>query len=335
MPQTTDVCLTGLSSIDDEKFGRYTVPQSLEGIANPPEKIFIFRGECKPSEAAAASIANTLNASGISREKVQFLISASSTPDFNNPSLAQCALAQFPGWSIGGIEIRQSAAGFDYAIGLAKNLVKGGIYESIIVVATEFLSRNYAAFSEDAPRSQSIEYARAVSGDGVVSCLVCSGRFLAEHKITSPAFSVIKNLNLANGNGAAAFTTPVPSTSRMPLRMSPKDLRLNEHLPRIDREQFLRFTREGFGEEIKAASSWAESIVVNAPAADFLSACGIRGDTRRVYDAFISRGYCGAAGSGLGLLALTAERKLGAKERVVTISAGAGINLGATLLEAL
>jgi hypothetical protein len=284
----------------------------LLGLSNGG--ILSFDG-LKPSDAAYTSINKSLEISGLNISEVDFLISASTTPDFNNPSLAQSVLGKFQDIQIGGIEIRQSGAGFHFALDLALNFIRSGLHDSIVIVCTEFLARAFKSKNPIEKHSE-LSAAEEISADAVFSCLVCSQDFLNRKNIKGEKFLVKNCAVFSSEAGSEAFRTEIPSSSRCPERITVKDIEKNLHLPHLNKSLFKEISAEKCGKCIEEYKSAAEGHFISHSPGE----CG-------------TGQYQGSAGIGNSILELLTAKKLKSGEILFTHSSGAGLNWGVSNLE--
>lgn len=312
----------------DPQQGQYLIGLSNAGIES-------FEG-LKPSDAAVRSITNTLELSGIEIADVDFLISATTTPDYNNPGLSQSILGKFPNIHIGGLEIRQSAAGFHFAVDLAKNFISAGVYKSIIIVCTEFLARSYQARQYSVLPDPDLEAAQAISRDAVFSCLVCSEEFKTKLKMSATGFKLGQCAVYSSEKGVDSFSTQIPSSSQNPERITKDNLKANMHLPKLDTESFVSAVQSAVPESLgKFDFANCKYFVTHSPIPalhkklNWNSAC----PSAESVDVIESLGYQGAAGIGSALIELQKKNVLAKSEKLSSLAVGAGLNWGMLNME--
>ena len=274
-------------------------------------------------------------------KQVDFLISASSTPDFNNPGLAQSVLGLFEGWYAGGLEIRQSAAGFHYAVDLAKNLIEAGTYQSIALISAEFLARMYLAREENEEVDESLDYAHSISSDAVFACLLCSQDFKEKNNLEKSAatFKVLEAGVSSHSAAAESFMIKFPSSSQCPQRITEENIISNEHLAKLDIKQFLQAAKEYFLPNFtafvkKCTDSTSPALFLShAPTAKILTQleadCGLIEE----FDIFTGHGYQAAAGIGNTLVAILERGKIRQGDLLHSVALGAGLNWGYSMFE--
>lgn len=100
---------------------------------------------------------------GISSDDIDFIIVATSTPDYLAMSTACLIQHALGAKKASAIDVQAACSGYLYALAIAKSFVEGGVYQNILVVASEKLSSivNYK------DRSTCILF-----GDGASACIV-------------------------------------------------------------------------------------------------------------------------------------------------------------------
>ena len=110
------------------------------------EKVTGIRTRCfvddEDTEMMAAEASRkALEAAGMSASDCDFIIVSSFTPTRDIPNIA-CSVGHMIGADgVGGFPLNTACAGFVYALSVAYALIKAEIYENILVVSSESLSR--------------------------------------------------------------------------------------------------------------------------------------------------------------------------------------------------
>jgi 3-oxoacyl-[acyl-carrier-protein] synthase-3 len=118
--------------------------------------------EYSSTMGTAASLTAIADAE-LTPDQIDFIIVATSTPDYTFPSTACLIQDQIGAKSAGAIDIQAACTGYLYALSMAKAWVETGAYRNILVVAPEKLSSiiNYK------DRTTCILF-----GDGAAACIV-------------------------------------------------------------------------------------------------------------------------------------------------------------------
>ncbi|UOF91326.1 ketoacyl-ACP synthase III [Fodinisporobacter ferrooxydans] len=93
------------------------------------------------SDLSIAAVENLMETSGKSVEDVDFIIVATTTPDYPFPSVASRIQAKFGIANAGSVDISATCAGFAYALHMANGLITAGLHKKILVIGAETLSK--------------------------------------------------------------------------------------------------------------------------------------------------------------------------------------------------
>ena len=86
----------------------------------------------------AAKIA--IERSGISNDAIDFIVFATISPDYYFPGPGVALQQELGLKTIGALDIRNQCSGFIYALSIADQFIKTGMYKNILVVASEVQS---------------------------------------------------------------------------------------------------------------------------------------------------------------------------------------------------
>ena len=106
--------------------------------------------------AAKASILS-LERARVSKEEIDFIIFATITPDYFIPGNAVLLQRELGLKTIGALDIRNACSGFIYALSIADQFIKTGMYHKILVVGAEIQSS--ALDKSDEGRSSAVIFA--------------------------------------------------------------------------------------------------------------------------------------------------------------------------------
>ncbi len=148
-----------------------------------------------PSDLAIPATEEALNSAGLSVEDIDFMIFATSTPDYYIPG-SGCLLQEKMGFNeIGTLDIRVQCSGFVYGISIAEQYIKTGAFNNILLVGAEVQST--AMDLSDKGRDTAV-----IFGDGAGVAIIQSteedcgilsthmhteGKYLKELWVESPA----------------------------------------------------------------------------------------------------------------------------------------------------
>jgi len=101
------------------------------------ERRHIIRGEDTTTSMGVRAAKIAIERSGISNDDIDFIIFATLSPDYYFPGpgvLVQRDLGLKP---IGALDVRNQCSGFIYAISIADQYIKTGMYKNILVIGSE------------------------------------------------------------------------------------------------------------------------------------------------------------------------------------------------------
>ena len=103
------------------------------------ERRYVEKG-VGPSDLAIPAVEQALEAAGLTVGDIDFIIFATSTPDFYAPG-SGCVLQEKMGFNeIGALDIRVQCSGFIYGISIAEQYIKTGTFKNILLIGAEVQS---------------------------------------------------------------------------------------------------------------------------------------------------------------------------------------------------
>ena len=174
------------------------------------ERRFASKG-VGPSDLAIPATEQALKAANLSVKEIDFLIFATSTPDYYIPG-SGCLLQDKMGFNnIGALDIRVQCSGFIYGLSIAEQYVKMGKFKNVLLIGSEVQST--AMELNDNGRDVSV-----IFGDGAGATIISAtdesrgilsthmhsdGKYLKELWMEAPASNAgrprIKNEDLLQG----------------------------------------------------------------------------------------------------------------------------------------
>jgi 3-oxoacyl-[acyl-carrier-protein] synthase-3 len=106
---------------------------------------------------AAKASSMALERAKVSKDEIDFIIFATITPDYFIPGNAVLLQRELGLTTIGALDIRNACSGFIYALSIADQFIKTGMYQKILVVGAEIQSS--ALDKSDAGRSSAVIFA--------------------------------------------------------------------------------------------------------------------------------------------------------------------------------
>ncbi|MEK8180903.1 beta-ketoacyl-ACP synthase III [Flavobacterium buctense] len=104
------------------------------------ERRHIKRGEDTTTSMGVKAAKIAIERSGISNDEIDFIVFATISPDFYFPGPGVALQKELGLKTIGALDIRNQCSGFIYALSIADQYIKTGMYKNILVVASELQS---------------------------------------------------------------------------------------------------------------------------------------------------------------------------------------------------
>ena len=158
------------------------------------ERRYVEKG-VGPSDLAIPATEQALEAAGLKVSDIEFIIFATSTPDFYAPG-SGCVLQEKMGFNeIGALDIRVQCSGFIYGLSIAEQYIRTGTFKNILLIGAEVQST--AMNLTDEGRDTAI-----IFGDGAGAAIISAteenrgilsthmhseGRYLKELWLEAPA----------------------------------------------------------------------------------------------------------------------------------------------------
>ena len=103
------------------------------------ERRYVEKG-VGPSDLAISATEQALKAAGLNVSDIDFIIFATSTPDFYAPG-SGCVLQEKMGFNeIGALDIRVQCSGFIYGLSIAEQYIRTGNFKNILLIGAEVQS---------------------------------------------------------------------------------------------------------------------------------------------------------------------------------------------------
>jgi len=104
------------------------------------ERRHILRGQDTTTSMGVKAAKIALERSGIANEDIDFIVFATISPDYYFPGPGVALQNELGMKTIGALDIRNQCSGFVYALSVADQFIKTGMYKNILVVASEVQS---------------------------------------------------------------------------------------------------------------------------------------------------------------------------------------------------
>jgi 3-oxoacyl-[acyl-carrier-protein] synthase-3 len=104
------------------------------------ERRHIKRGEDTTTSMGVKAAKIAIERSGVSNDEIDFIVFATISPDYYFPGPGVALQKELGLKTIGALDIRNQCSGFIYALSIADQYIKTGMYKNILVVASELQS---------------------------------------------------------------------------------------------------------------------------------------------------------------------------------------------------
>lgn len=196
---------------------------------------FVVDGQSTTDLAIPAAEA-ALKSAGTTVDDIDFIIFATSTPDYYAPG-SGCLLQDRMGFrEIGALDVRVQCSGFVYGLSIADQYIKTGMYRNILLIGAEVQSTGLDLSDEG--RDVSVLF-----GDGAGAVVISA---------TDEDRGILSTHLHSEGKHARELWVESPSTRRNPT-ISAADLEAGRHLLRMNGREVFRNAVARFPEVIMEA----------------------------------------------------------------------------------
>ena len=178
------------------------------------ERRFADKGQ-GPSDLAIPAVQMALDNSKLTTDDIDFIIFATSTPDYYIPGSGCLIQEKMNFKNIGALDVRCQCSGFIYAISIADQYIKTGMYENILVIGAEVQStgmdlsndgRNTAIIFADGAGAAILSPTK--EDKGILSThLRTDGKYVKELWLEAPSSKVKPRLTESILSGKKQFLT--------------------------------------------------------------------------------------------------------------------------------
>lgn len=272
------------------------------------------------SDMGFCAAERAIASAGITPEQIDLILFATITPDFVFPSTACLIQAKLKAVNAAAVDIQAACTGFIYALSQAKAYIESGLYQNILVVASEKLSSiiNY----ED--RNTCILF-----GDGASACVVSNqGNGLLVRDICLGADGELAELVMVPAGGSRKPTSQETlCAAEHYLRMEGKEV-FKHAVRRMESASKMCLDRAGLQEN---EISWfiphqANMRIIEAIAKRFAI------PSEKVFLTIHKYGNTSASSIGIALAELLRTHKVCNGENILLTAFGAGLTWGAAVL---
>lgn len=101
------------------------------------ERRHIIRGEDTTTSMGVKAAKIAIERSGVSNDEIDFVVFATLSPDFYFPGPGVAVQKELGLRTVGALDVRNQCSGFVYAISVADQYIKTGMYKNILVIGSE------------------------------------------------------------------------------------------------------------------------------------------------------------------------------------------------------
>ena len=201
------------------------------------ERRFFVEGKDTVSSMAVEATKIALERAGKRAEDIDFIVFATLSSDYNFPGSGVLLQRKLPFRNIGAIDIRTQCSGFLFALSVADQYIKTGMYKTVLVVGSEVQSNVFEL--SDRGRSMSV-----IFGDG-------AGAVVLE-ATDEPNKGILTTKLHSDGKFAEELYLEHPG-SRRKIRFSPDMMEKGELLPYMNGKLVFMNALKFFPEVVREA----------------------------------------------------------------------------------
>ena len=104
------------------------------------ERRHVIRGEDTTTSMGVKAAKIAIERSGVAKEDIDFIIFATLSPDYYFPGPGVLVQRDLGLRTVGALDVRNQCSGFVYAISIADQYIKTGMYKNVLVIGSELHS---------------------------------------------------------------------------------------------------------------------------------------------------------------------------------------------------
>lgn len=268
-------------------------------------------------EAAKRALANA----GVESSEIDLILVATLTPDYLFPSTACLLQAELQAKKAAALDIQAACTGYVYALSIAKAFIESGIYQNVLIVASEKLSSivNYK------DRNTCVLF-----GDGAAACVVSNqkknGLWIRECCLGSDGEQTDILMMPAGGSRSPASAETVAQGMHY-IKMEGKEV-FKHAVRRMEASSKECLDRARMKEE---EISWLVPHQANIRIIEALSK-RFQVPMERVYVTIDKYGNTSASSVGIALDELLKNKSITPKDNLLLFAFGAGLTWGSAIL---
>ncbi|NIK72548.1 3-oxoacyl-[acyl-carrier-protein] synthase-3 [Thermonema lapsum] len=201
------------------------------------QRRFFTEGKDTTAKMGARAAAQALERAGITAEEIDFIVFATLSPDYFFPGSGVLLQRLLPFREIGALDVRAQCSGFIYALSVADQYIRSGMYKKILVVGSEIQSN----IMELSDRGRAVA---VLFGDGAGAAVV-EATDEPDHRILSTHLH-------SDGNFAEDLFLEHPGAV-LKQRLTPQMIEEGKHLPFMRGNAVFKHAITRFPEVIREA----------------------------------------------------------------------------------
>jgi 3-oxoacyl-[acyl-carrier-protein] synthase-3 len=283
----------------------------------------LARGNEFTSDMGREAAVRALEAAQCKAEELDLILFATITPDYAFPSTACLVQKQIGAHRAAALDIQAACTGYLYALGIAKAFIESGIYQNILIIASEKLS----SIVDYKDRNTCVLFGDGASA-AVISALGPSDRGLAIRDVTLGADGEQSQLLIlpAGGSRQPASKATVEENLHV-LRMEGKEV-FKHAVRRMEMASKESIEKSGLQDSDIAwfVPHQANLRIIEALAKRF------NVPAEKVFVTIHKYGNTSASSLGIALDELLREKSLRSGENILLTAFGSGLTWGAAVL---
>ncbi|MEW5901385.1 MAG: beta-ketoacyl-ACP synthase III [Acidobacteriota bacterium] len=189
------------------------------------------------SELGYQAALRAIEDAGIDKSRIDFIIAATLSPDYLFPGIGVLIQAKLDLAPIGALDIRNQCSGFIYALSVADQYIRSGVYKKILLVASEVQSTNLDYSDEG--RDMAVLF-----GDG-------AGAVILEPHSADDGRGILSTHLFADGRHAPDLWMEKPGCLDKPA-VTEEAVRAKKYFPRMDGKNVFKNASEKMPEAVRA-----------------------------------------------------------------------------------
>jgi 3-oxoacyl-[acyl-carrier-protein] synthase III len=272
------------------------------------------------SDMGVKAAQKALEAAGKTAQEIDMILVATLTPDFIFPSTATLIQHALGATQAAAFDFQAACTGYLYGLSMAKSYIESGLYQNILLVASEKLS----SIVDYQDRNTCVLF-----GDGAAACVIShAGEGLLIQQVCLGADGELAELIILPAGGCR-YPASLETIQQRKHYISMEGKEVFKHaVRRMENAAKECLIKAGLAED---AIGWliphqANERIIDAIAKRF----GIAEE--KIYKTVHKYGNTSASAIAIALDELIREKNIGAKENILLVAFGAGITWGAALL---